>query len=551
MTTDQRHRSMDCLAPSTAASRPASESQRRPVPLRTIALASLSIALSLAVSGEGAAAMAFRGAGAGALHATSGNSRSSATHIPSKGSRIGLRNVRPTWTWRRPGSRIALPPPSEGGDRPPRHPIWPQRPIIGRPLLPLDPGPVVTATPSGPTGPTGPAGSAASAPAGGAATAVTVANDQRFVPDEVLVSFAATVAPQGIVTFAQAQRLALLGIQRLPLINTVLYRFRITDQRQVPAVLGSLQGDARIAAAQPNYVYTLQDNGAPGELTGDPVQYVVSKMHLPQAHDLATGNMVRVAVIDSGIDALHPELQGVVAGRFDALAGELRPHEHGTAMASAIAAHGRLMGVAPGARILAVRAFDGANASAQSTTTHILDGLQWTAHSDARVVNMSFTGPADAEVHTMLAALRKKGMVLVAAAGNDGPQAAPEYPAAYPEVIAVTATDMDDHLLSVANHGRYVAVAAPGVDIFVAVPNSGYGFTTGTSVATAHVSGLAALLIERSPGLTPDAVASILMRTAKDLGPKGRDDEFGAGLVDAYEALLTLAPETAERSPAH
>ena len=115
----------------------------------------------------------------------------------------------------------------------------------------------------------------------------------------------------------------------------------------------------------------------------------------------------------------------------------------------------------------------------------------------------------------------------------------------------MTATDIDDKLFDGANQGRYVSVAAPGVDVLVAAPNGGYDFTTGTSVATAHVSGLAALLLERDPVLTPDAVRAILMRTARDLGPAGRDDQFGAGLVDAYEALLTLAPATAERTVTH
>jgi subtilisin family serine protease len=154
-------------------------------------------------------------------------------------------------------------------------------------------------------------------------------------------------------------------------------------------------------------------------------------------------------------------------------------------------------------------------------------------------------------MHEMLAAAHRNGMVLVAAAGNNGPQAPEAYPAAYPEVIAVTATDIDDKLFDGANQGRYVSVAAPGVDVLVAAPNGGYDFTTGTSVATAHVSGLAALLLERDPVLTPDAVRAILMRTARDLGPAGRDDQFGAGLVDAYEALLTLAPATAERTVTH
>jgi subtilisin family serine protease len=365
----------------------------------------------------------------------------------------------------------------------------------------------------------------------------------------VLVRFTASAPDDRLLrSFAQDQRLALLGIHRLPAINAVMYRFRITDRRQVPVVMGSVQGDARVAQVQPNFVYTLQDAGPAAAPAGDPMQYVVSKLHLPQAHDLATGERVLVAVIDSGIDSAHPELKGVVAGRFDAFKGDPAPHKHGTAMASAIAAHGRLLGVAPAAHILAVRAFDDAPAGAHATTDRILDGLQWVAGSGARVVNMSFTGPADTSIHDMVASLHRKGLVLVAAAGNDGPRAPAAYPAAYPEVIAVTATDADDHLLKVANHGGYVAVAAPGVDVFVAAPGGAYDFTTGTSVAAAHVSGLAALLIARNPGLTPDAVQSILAKTAKDLGAPGRDEEFGAGLVDAYEAVLTQAPATADRS---
>jgi subtilisin family serine protease len=380
---------------------------------------------------------------------------------------------------------------------------------------------------------------------------VTAGGDRRFGPDEVLVSFAANVPPPAIVSFGQEHRLALLGVHPLSLINTVLYRFRITDRRQVPAVIGGLQADRRIAAVQPNYIYTLQDADAPSAALGDPMQYVVSKMHLPEAHGLATGDHVLVALIDSAIDAQHPDLSGAIVGGFDAFGGTVVPHSHGTAMASAIAAHGRLMGVAPAARILAVRTFEGESSGARGTTTRVLDGLQWTVNSGARVVNMSFTGPPDAEMHRMIMALRQKGMVLVAAAGNDGPRAEPDYPAAYPEVIAVTATDIDDHLLGVANHGDYIAVAAPGVEIFVALPRGGYGFTTGTSVATAHVSGLAALLIERNPSLTPADVQAILTGTAHDLGPKGRDDEYGSGLVDAYAALLAIMPPTAVSTLTH
>jgi subtilisin family serine protease len=372
---------------------------------------------------------------------------------------------------------------------------------------------------------------------------VAVTNE-RFVPDEILVRFNGGMSAATIANFARSQRLTPLGTHPLPLINASLNHFRITDRRTVPAVLAGLRGDARLAAAQPNYLYELRA-GAPDD--GAPGQYAGSKMHLAQAHALARGTGVLIALIDAGVDTTHAELRGSVAQGVDTVGGELAPHAHGTAMASAIVAHGRLLGVAPAARIVAVRAFDGADASARATTVRLLDGLQWSATSGARIINMSFTGPADAQLEAMIAAVRRKGLVLVAAAGNDGPTAPPDYPAAYPGVIAVTATDVDDRLLRVANHGSYVAVAAPGVDISVAASNGGYGFTTGTSVAAAHVSGLVALLLERNPRLTPDAVAGILMQTAKDLGPKGRDDEFGAGLVDAYAALLTQGSASAAR----
>jgi subtilisin family serine protease len=241
----------------------------------------------------------------------------------------------------------------------------------------------------------------------------------------------------------------------------------------------------------------------------------------------------------------------MLAARFDAVKSPDQPHRHGTAMAGAIAAHGKILGIAPAARILAARAFDPTAVGASSTTTRLLDSLQWASDSGARIINMSFAGPSDPRLHEMIAAARRKGATLIAAAGNEGPSAAPAYPAAYPEVVAVTATDVDDHAFRQSNRGRYLAVAAPGVDIFVAAPNAGYDMTSGTSVAAAHVSGIAALLLERYPGLTPDALQAILLRTAKDLGTPGRDEEFGAGLVNAYDALNALAPQTAERTPAN
>jgi subtilisin family serine protease len=160
------------------------------------------------------------------------------------------------------------------------------------------------------------------------------------------------------------------------------------------------------------------------------------------------------------------------------------------------------------------------------------------------VINMSFAGPRDPSLERALKAAHDKGIVLIAAAGNAGPKSPPLYPGADPNVIAVTATDVNDKLFAGANRGSYIAVAAPGVDVLVPGPDNTYQLTTGTSVASAEVSGLAALLLERNPNLTPDDVRKILTSSARRLGSKDRDNDFGSGLIDPSKAIQTAGDLT-------
>src|SRR5204862_1814474 len=208
-----------------------------------------------------------------------------------------------------------------------------------------------------------------------------------------------------------------------------------------------------------------------------------------------------------------------------------------------------LLGTAPGARLLAVHAFSTAAASPQSTTFNILKGVDWSVRQGARIINMSFAGPKDPSLERALKAAYDKSIVLIAAAGNAGPKSPPLFPGAIPFVIAVTATDVDDKLFTAANRGKYISVAAPGVDILVPAPEGGYQITTGTSVAAAEVSGIVALLLERNPKLTPADIRRILTSTAMRLGPGRRDVNFGAGLVDPVKAIQSADPRTASTSP--
>jgi subtilisin family serine protease len=358
---------------------------------------------------------------------------------------------------------------------------------------------------------------------------------------------------------ARSHRLARVESQNFPLVGSTLTLFRINDGRSIETVRAELAADANVRSVQPNFRYLLQDQKSalvPAE--GDPAQYALAKLRLPQAHSLARGDGIIIAVIDSGIDAGHPELQGAIAEQFDALGSKEGAHVHGTGIAGALVAHARLMGSAPLAKILAIRAFGAAQSGASSTSFVILRSLDYAASRGARIVNMSFAGPKDPLVERGVAAAATKGMVLIAASGNAGPKSPPLYPAANPNVIAVSATDADDKLFAASNRGAHIAIAAPGVDIFLPAPDGKYQMTSGTSFSAAYVSGLAALVLARNPALKPEELRTILTKTARDLGAPGRDDLFGAGEADAYAAVsavpagsvpVAAAPQPPEASP--
>jgi subtilisin family serine protease len=135
----------------------------------------------------------------------------------------------------------------------------------------------------------------------------------------------------------------------------------------------------------------------------------------------------------------------------------------------------------------------------------------------------------------MLVNANGRGIVLIAAVGNSGPRSPPLYPAADPGVIGVTATDAQDRQMPEANRGPQVAVAAPGVEILAAAPDSGYQVTSGTSIAAAHASGVAALLLAAKPNLTPAKVRSDLIKSAQRI--PGKRNEVGAGVIDALAVV--------------
>jgi Subtilase family len=378
--------------------------------------------------------------------------------------------------------------------------------------------------------------------------------DPRSFAGEFVAEIDAGLSAAEADQLARRHGLERIASENVPLIGATIGLFRITDGRPAETVRRAFAADGSVRSVQPNFRYLLQDQANSGPAEGDPAQYALAKLRLPQAHTLARGANVTIAVIDSGIDAGHPELANSVADTFDALGSAEGPHVHGTGIAGAIVAHARLMGSAPEARLIAIRAFGGTAGAAESSSYTILRSLNYAAEHGAQIVNMSFAGPKDAVIERAIAATAARGLVLVAAAGNAGAKSPPLYPAANPNVIAVSATDQQDRLFQASNRGNYVALAAPGVDIFLPAPGGKYQMTSGTSFSAAYVSGVAALLLERNYALKPEALRTTLVTTARDLGSPGRDDLFGAGQADAFAAVVAVpandaAPGAAATSP--
>ncbi|MEW9806270.1 S8 family serine peptidase [Mesorhizobium sp. ZMM04-5] len=372
-------------------------------------------------------------------------------------------------------------------------------------------------TPAPPAPPAQPPGSLAAQPP----VVAPVAVQGAFVPDEVLVTVDGD--PQAVAEIAAALGLEVRSQRTSGLLGSTLVRYGIPDGRPVGLVLAQLAGDGRVTRRAPNHIYDLQQ-------AAGAVSYAFQRIALQP--DSASGEGVAVAVIDTAIDETHPAIRDAIAGQFDALPGiEIAARDHGTSVAGLIAGVGAFRGIAPGAKIFHARAFEGG----KSNMDIILSALDWAAGQDVRIVNMSFVGPSNEMLEAACAAARDRDIVLVAAAGNNGPGAPYGYPAAYDGVIAVTATDEKDRLMAQANRGPYVFVAAPGVNVIAPV-GGGQDFVTGTSFAAAVVSGAIANLIHAEPDRSADWIEAALSSTARDLGTTGRDSDFGFGLIDAAAA---------------
>jgi serine protease len=331
-----------------------------------------------------------------------------------------------------------------------------------------------------------------------------------------------------------------------------------TAGRPVADVIAELRADPAVEYAEPNYVVALAEDPAVAAVgVNDPKtgpQYSLDRMRVRDAWSLSVGSATgTVAVLDTGIDMGHPDLAGRILPGYDFVnddewAGD--DNGHGTWVSGIIAANANdgigIAGISWHDRILPVKIM---NANGTGDTSDLTSGIVWATNHGATVINMSVGGfPYSSYVHDAVRYAWNNGVVLIGAAGNNATETA-FFPASYPEVVSVSATQVDDEFSNWSNYGADVDVSAPGAAVLttncqVCKPieqdisgDHRYTYISGTSFAAPNVAGVVALIRAEYPSMTNAWVVNRLKSTVDDLGYAGWDSRYGNGRVNAYRAV--------------
>ena len=405
---------------------------------------------------------------------------------------------------RRPGSAEVTP------STPPR-PVQPDEPR--RPAMPGAPAQQTPATPAPPP-PLPPS----------PVQAATV--DQE--PDEVLAVTASLNEATALAQQLSGLGYAVRSLQELPVLGFALMRLGIPGGLDVPSALANLRQSFPAVLFDANSFYSPQASAEPRRYAKDLVGW--------PADAAACKGEIDIGLIDTAVDRGHPALREsqVLARNFLSSGRTPAPPDHGTAVASLIVGDpaSNTAGLVPSARLHAAAIFALREKDrVVGTTDAIARAINWLGQQGVRIVNLSLSGPGNRVLRLTVERAHESGMILVAAAGNEGPNAAPVYPAGYATVVAVTAIDAALRPYREANRGDYVDLAAPGVDVWSARSGSGGRYSSGTSFAAPFVAAAAALVLAKDADIPPEALRRQLTNTARDLGKPGRDSTFGWGLL--------------------
>ena len=371
------------------------------------------------------------------------------------------------------------------------------------------------------------------------AALLEVANDpDNIVAGEILVvsnsvaeatALAQTLAPRGL-TVLRRQGLGFLG-------GVVLSAFRIPDGRGVADVLQELRQDLPQVFAGPNILFAPSGQA--------PRRYARKLIGWPSGK-ADGGQGLKIGVIDTGLDGSHPALAGAQASVRSFLPAGLTPAsaDHGTAVAALLVGRAETQGyggLLPGARLTLAAVFhETRKGRAFATTERVILALDWLGAQGLRLVNLSLAGPQDQLLALAMSRAAAGGLILVAAAGNGGGEAPPAYPAAHPDVVAVTAVDAALKPYGKANRGDYIDFAAPGVDVWSARPGGSGSYHSGTSFAVPFVLAALAAGHAAQPAANAEVLTEGLRAAARDLGAQGKDPVFGWGLIQQASCGASL-----------
>lgn len=390
-------------------------------------------------------------------------------------------------------------------------------------------------------------------------TASALDDDVPYVPGRLLVQFAPGTPDEEKA--AVHERLGAQVIGEIPELGIQILQV----PEEATSMVFAYQAEPSVSFAEPDYVARIAGWPDGPVLPADvltgigeglaqtpndphfPEMWNLAKIRAAAGWDITVGSPdVIIAVIDTGADASHPDLQGKLVPAYDFVNGDNDPADdqgHGTHVAGTAAAVTNngigIAGMSWEAKVMPVKALGASGAGAHSW---IANGIVWATDHGAQVINMSLGGPyTSATMREAVDYAWNHGVVIVAAAGN-GNTSNPTYPAAYENVIGVSATTQNDERAYFSNYGSYVSVASPGVAILSTIRGGAYQAWSGTSMASPHVAGLAALVRSIHPNWTNAQVREAIEDSATDLGTPGWDAIFGWGRIDVYAALSNDAP---------
>ncbi len=299
---------------------------------------------------------------------------------------------------------------------------------------------------------------------------------------------------------------------------------------RLPADVSVVDAVAQLKEAFPGFLVSANTRYTSLAIGGKKKNYAKAQINWNTANARCAGKL-RIGLLDGEIDTGHPQLatSNIRASSVLPAGVSKKRSDHGTAIANLLV--GGKEGLLQNAELFAVNVFRNTNGKPDTTTAWVIKALNSLLEKNVKVINMSLGGARDELLEYAAKTVSGKQVLMVAAAGNDGPEGQPAYPAAYPDVIAVTAVDAREKIFRKANKGDYIDISAPGVDIWSISSRKGR-YYTGTSFAAPFVTAALSVLRTQYPAETVVQLKSRLMQRAKDLGNKGKDPVYGQGLLN-------------------